>query len=205
MNDVLGGVAIALAVVSYSVYITHTIQGYTKPHAISWLIWSLLHTFVFFEQIEAGAGPGAWVTGASAIATLFIFFLAIVRGERRIVIFDWFCLLLVLGLFYFWSTLGDSSLAIGMATLIVVIGFIPTIRKSIHNPREETATTFALNSVKFLIAVFALNTVTLTTALYPATLFVLNGAFALYLVIARYLEHKKRKGKRRGTNRTRRR
>ncbi len=204
MNDFLGGLAIAIAIVSYSVYIAHTLQGYTKPHAISWLIWALLHGFVFFEQVEAGAGPGAWVTGASAIVNLFIFFLALFKGERRIVIFDWFCLLLVFGLFYVWSSLADPSVAIGTATVIVIIGFIPTVRKSLRNPHEETATTFALNSVKFLIALFALSTVTLTTALYPATLFVLNGAFAVYLLVVRH-HHKAKKGASRGTKSTRRR
>ena len=68
MNELIGLISLAIAVISYSLYITHTLKGYTKPHAITWLVWGLLNGSVFFEQLAGGAGPGAWVTAAAAVA-----------------------------------------------------------------------------------------------------------------------------------------
>ena len=33
MNELIGLISLAIAVISYSLYITHTLKGYTKPHA----------------------------------------------------------------------------------------------------------------------------------------------------------------------------
>lgn len=185
MNDALGIIAVAVAVVSYGAYIRNTIKGDTKPHAVTWLIWALLNGFVFLEQMIGGAGPGAWVTGFASFANLVIFLLAVRRGERHVTIFDWVCLALVLGLFVFWSRISDPDTAVLIAIVIFLAGLIPTLRKASKNAHEETALTFGLNGVKFFLALMALEIVTVTTALYPLTLFVVNSAFALYLLIAR--------------------
>lgn len=185
MNDVIGLISLAIAVVSYGIYIRNTLSGHTKPHAVTWLIWSLLNGFVYLEQSLNGAGPGAWVTCGAAIANFVIFLLALRQGERHVTRFDWVCLALVLGLLVSWSNITDPNLAVLLAIVIFITGFIPTLRKASKNAHEETALTFGLNGLKFFLALLALEVVTITTALYPLTLFVVNSAFALYLLIAR--------------------
>lgn len=185
MNELIGLVSVGIAVISYGLYISHTLIGRTKPHAVTWLIWSLLNAFVFIEQTINGAGPGAWVTGGAALANFVIFLLAMKRGDRHVTPFDWVCLALVMVLLVSWSRIADPNLAVLMAILIFIIGFIPTLRKASKNAHEETAMTFGLNGFKFFLALLALQAVTMATALYPLTLFIVNSAFALYLLIAR--------------------
>ena len=185
MTGTLGLISIAVAAVSYTVYFRNTAMGLTKPHAMTWLIWSMLNLFVFYEQFLAGAGPGAWVTGVAALANFSIFIFALAKAERNITRFDWICLLFVIALLIFWAQISDPALAVVVAIAIFLAGFFPTMRKASKNAHEETALTFGLNGLKFLIALFALSTISITTALYPLSLFIVNSAFALYLLIAR--------------------
>jgi len=182
----LGGISVALAVIGYGYYIRNTLTGHTRPHALTWLVWSLLNTFVFFEQTISGAGAGAWVTLTAGFANFFIFLLALRFGERTITRFDWVCIALVVGMLLFWTRFQDPAITVLFATTIFVLGLLPTIRKAAKNPHEETATEYAMASIKFFLALFALQTFTFATAFYPLSIAVVNGAFWMYLLIARH-------------------
>jgi hypothetical protein len=69
---VLGVVATIIGFVGYAPYLRNLFLKKTKPHAFSWLVWGILEATAFFAQISKGGGPGAWVTGASAIV-VFLF------------------------------------------------------------------------------------------------------------------------------------
>ena len=182
MTIILGWVTVVLALISYSFYFRNIFRGKTKPHAITWLVWSLLNTFIFFQQATHNGGPGAWVTGVAAVANILIFFFSFKYGERNITRFDWGCLLIALLVLVAWRLTTSAELAVILASGVFIVGLTPTIRKSRLKAMEETATTYGLNSLKFLIALFALTNVTLVTALYPLVLFVVNALFFIYLV-----------------------
>lgn len=205
MKEILGVVSLAIALVSYSIYITHTIKGSTKPHAVTWLIWALLNGFVFFEQLSVEAGPGAWVTAAASAANFAIFFLALVKGERSITKLDWTCFALTLVLLFSWASINNPTISVFLAVVIFMIGFIPTLRKSMRNAHEETVVTYALNGLKFFIALTALTTISVASVLYPLVIGTVNLAFALYLLVARRHQKKHTRKGRHGTKSTRRR
>ena len=181
MGSYLGIVTIIIAVVSYSIYIRDILKGNTKPHGFTWFVWALLNSYIFFQQIHHDAGAGAWVTGVAGVANLFIFLLALKYGERNITKLDWLCLMLALVAFAVWIVNSDIVLSVVLACSVFVLGFIPTLRKSIKRAQEETALTFGLNSLKFMIALFALSSFSIVTALYPFVLCVINGLFAVFL------------------------
>jgi len=198
MHVLLGVVTILIAVVSYSLYFRDVLAGKTKPHAFTWLIWSSLNLLVFYTQLTNNGGPGAWVTGAAAVANGIIFLLALRYGERNIAWLDWLCLAAALLSLAVWLVYPDGEASILLASAVFVIGFIPTFRKSIHRAHEETAITFALNSVKFFIALFALTSISITTAVYPFLLFLVNGFFAGFLLSRQHsAAHNKKGGRRR--------
>jgi MFS superfamily sulfate permease-like transporter len=197
MNDLFGIIAVAIAILSYAVYIASTLRGKAKPHAISWGVWATLSGFVFFEQLANQAGPGAWVTACAAIGNGVIFLLALWKGEKSIHRLDWLCLALVTLLLIFWQKLTDPTASIGFAVAIVLLGFIPTIRKVKKNPYGESVTAFVLNCAKFGVALLALDAFTIATALYPAAIGVVNLLFALYLLYEQAIHRKKHTKKRR--------
>ncbi len=188
----LGLSTIVIAIVSYSICLSDMFKGKTKPHSLTWFIWALLNSFIFFQQITHDAGPGAWVTGTAAAANVIIFILSLKYGEKRITKLDWFCLISALAIFVVWYNTSDATLAVILACLIFILGFAPTIRKAWSRAGEETIATFALNGAKFLIALFALQSFTIVTALYPAVLSILNIGFVIYLILRRPARRKKR-------------
>jgi hypothetical protein len=72
-------VAILLTFIAFVPYIGTILSGKTKPHVFSWVIWGTTTMIVFFAQLEAKGGVGAWPIGVSACLTLFIAFLAFVK------------------------------------------------------------------------------------------------------------------------------
>lgn len=181
----IGIITLVIATISYSFYFLNMFRHKTKPHAISWLIWSVLNAVTFLTQRSNGAGAGGWVTGFAAIACVMIFISSLKYGEKNITRIDWLCLILALATLGIWHGQRGSSIEVVLVAATFVIGFIPTIRKSIKKPRQETSITFFLNGFKFLLAITALNTVNLATALYPIVIVVMNFGFVTLLIIRR--------------------
>jgi hypothetical protein len=193
MTTLLALAAIAIAVVSYSLYIRDIVAGHTKPHAFTWGIWTVLAALIFAQQYAHGAGPGAWPTAFVSIAGAIIFTLAWKHGVRRIRALDWLSLAAAVGVGYLWLTSPNPELSVILASLVFLVGFIPTIRKTLAGKPQETTLTYALNSFKFFLALLALQSFTITTALYPLVLCVANAVFVVFLLTV----HTSRGGKKR--------
>lgn len=185
MKAALGIIATVMALVSYVPYIRNMLSGKTKPHAFSWLVWGMLTAIAFVGQISDGAGPGAWVTGFTAFVSFFIFITALRTGEKDITRSDWLSLIGAGVAMLLWWATSDPLIAVVLITIIDALGFYPTFRKSYQKPHQETAITFAISSLKFIIAIIALENLTPVTWLYPASLVVMNGVFVIMLLIRR--------------------
>jgi len=181
MTTLLGIIALAIATLSYGLYFRDIYRGRTKPHGFTWFIWAILNGLIFYQQLSYGAGPGAWITGFAALANLFIFSISFTHGHRSITRFDWLCLGLSLIAVVVWIYSPDPALSVILVSVVFLVGLFPTFRKSLISAHEETAITYALNGTKFLIAIFALETLSLTTLLYPIVLVVANTFFAIFL------------------------
>lgn len=185
MKTALGILATLMAFFSYIPYIRNMLSGKTKPHAFSWLVWGALTAIAFVGQVSDNAGPGAWVTGFTAMVSFFIFITALRTGEKDISKSDWFSLAGAgLAMLLWWAT-SNPLTAVILITLIDALGFYPTFRKSYHKPHQETAITFAISGLKFIVAIIALENLTLVTWLYPASLVLMNGIFVIMLLIRR--------------------
>lgn len=190
MELIIGIVAVVLALTSYTLYITHTLQRKTKPHAMTWLVWSGLNFFVYAQQVTAGAQEGAWVTLGAGFGSGLIFLLSLHYGERSVTRLDWLSFALIGVMLLWWAQSGDPVLSVIIVIVIFLAGFLPTLRKASKNAFEETATSYALNGAKFLLSFIALGSITFVTAAYPLMLFVINTGFAVYLLLMRRY-HKK--------------
>lgn len=182
---ILGLLSILIAVVSYSIYFRNIFTHKTRPHSITWLIWGTLNALIFYQQITHGGGAGSWVTLAASIANLLIFGVSLRYGERRMTRLDYACLILAVIALVLWGFNKDSDASVIIASVVFIIALIPTWRKSLLNAYEETAWTYGLNSLKFLIALLALTSISLMTAFYPFVLCVTNSVFVIFLVLRR--------------------
>jgi len=178
-------VSVIMGLVAYVYYFIDIFAGKTKPHAFSWLVWSMLTAIAFVGQISDDAGPGAWITGVTAFVSFFIFVLAIVKGEKNITKSDKLNLLGAFAALGLWFVTDGPLLSIILITVVDFLGFLPTIRKSYHKPYEETLITYLLSGLKFALALFALDNYTVVTWLYPLSLVLANLFFVIMLKVRR--------------------
>ena len=181
----LGMISVLLAVIGYTFYFKDFFKGKTKPHAFSWLVWSILAGVAFFGQVIGGGGAGSWITGFTAMMSLVVFFFAIFKGEKRITLSDKLSLLGAFIALLGWYVTNDILVAVVLVTFIDGMGFYPTFRKSYLSPTEESLLIYVLASVKFVIALFALESYSLVTYLYPAYLVIVNIIFSVMVVMRR--------------------
>lgn len=185
MKEFLGAIAVVISIVSLFPYISDILKKKTKPHLYTWVIWTPLTFIAFFSQLAGNAGPGAWTTGVTAMLCLVILSLAIPFGTKDITKSDKITLFATAIASMFYLGTKDALMSIVLVTLIDVAAFLPTIRKSIKKPFEETLSTHLLSGCKHFISLFALEKVTILTALYPFAVSLANGVLVAVLLIGR--------------------
>lgn len=186
MKEIFGIFSLLVGVAAYAPYIRDVTQKKTRPHAFSWLIWALLALTAFGVQISNGAGAGSWLMGLTLIATLLIFSLSLKLGTTKIVVLDWFCLVSSMVALLIWLVLDQPLVSVVLITLIDVVGgFIPTFRKSLERPDEETVSLYLLFAISLCLSILALSNYTLINMLYPLTLTLVNILMVCFLVTHR--------------------
>lgn len=182
----MGALSVIIMLVAYSIYIWQTARAEgVRPHPFSWFLWGFVTGVVYLVQIAQGGGAGSWVVGFTAAFCLLIGAVSLFKHRWRFSLFDWMSLgagLLVFG--YYLLSKNPTWSAI-LATTTDVIGYASTIKKGWAEPHKDSATSFALNSAKFVPSLLALGSYSLSTWLYPATLVLMNGAVATMLLLRR--------------------
>ncbi len=180
----LSAVAIALTFLAFLPYIRSIVQGQTKPHVFSWIIWGTTTFVVFLAQLEDNGGVGAWPIGVSGIITLFVAFLAYIkRSDITITTIDWIFFITAISSLPLWYFTSDPLWAVIILTMVDVLGFAPTVRKSYKDPHSESLIFFGLFSARNLIVILALENYSVTTILFPA---VIATACMLLIVMTVY-------------------
>ncbi|MDY7026349.1 MAG: hypothetical protein SVC26_08440 [Pseudomonadota bacterium] len=163
--------SIALTFIAFVPYLREIYAGKVIPHVFSWIIWALTTSIVFFAQLSDGAGVGAWPTGLSAAITYYIAFLAYRRSNSiNITRSDSLFFISALAALPVWHLTQDALAAVVLLTLIDLLAFLPTLRKTYYNPKQENALFFGLYVIKSLFSIIALEHYSLTNILFPATI-----------------------------------
>jgi len=182
---ILGGFAAIIGVIGFLPYFRNLFAGRTKPHTFSWLIWGILSAITFAAQIASGAGPGAWIIGVAATLSLAVFVIAIFRGEKEITRLDKISLVSAALGIALWIVTTNPLWSVIIVTIVDAVGYVPTFRKTYKQPYGETLILYFLSSVSFVISLFALEVVDLTTAPYPTSLIATNMIFISMVLMRR--------------------
>ena len=186
IKNILGLVATVLVFIGYIPYLRDVVNGKTKPHLYSWLLWSFVTLIAFGLQLSDGAGSGSLVTLVAGLMCLVVIGLGLwKKSQVKIVKIDTVFLLLAFVALGLWLIAKQPVLSAILVTLIDLLGFAPTVRKSWHQPHSETLSFYYLNFFRFGLAIIALQNYSVVTALYPLTWLVANGLFALVLIVRR--------------------
>ena len=183
----MGNLAIAIMLLAYSLQIWKINKGISKPHLITWFGFGLLTGIGYLVQRQEGAGAGSWVMGLTALFCFLIAGMTQYKNHWRISDFDfWDWASFVLGIILFALYLTCKHLSWGpitsaiLATLADLVLYGPTLKEAWSKPENEYWPAYALNSLKFLPSLFAMDNYSTATCLYPAALVFMNGFMVFY-------------------------
>ncbi len=177
IKEILGLIAVILAILAFIPYTISIFKRQTTPHIFSYIIWGVTMSIAFVAQIINDGGAGSWTIGVGAIYCSAIAILAIKYGEKNITKKDWLFLFMALLIIPIWITTENDLLAIILASLLDVIGFLPTFRKTYIKPYSENLTAYILAGTSYFISLFALAEFSYTTSIYPLTLLIISALF----------------------------
>lgn len=181
-KEILGLLSVALMCAGFGFYFRDILRKRIKPHAFSWVVWGLLAAIAFLAQRSGAAGAGSWAMGTSAAACFVIAGFAAVRGEKDIKKSDVLAFVAALAAIPIWYFTGDPLWAVVLVSMIEVLAFYPTFRKSFHKPREETSLIYSLDVVNYTLALCALENYSMANLLYPLVIVMTNSAFVAMLL-----------------------
>ncbi len=177
----MGALAVFLGLLAYAIYGWQTMTKGIRPHPLSWGMFTFVTGTGFLVQWDQAAGPGSWVMGVTAVICLLLALMSVWKGERVFPWYEWAFLVAGAFVFLFYLHSGNSTLSAVLAALVDAIGYGPTVTKAWSRPRTECRVCYALNSVKFLPSLAAMQTVSFATYFYPIVLIFANAAVVGYL------------------------
>jgi hypothetical protein len=177
--------SIILGIIGFVPYLKSIFAGATKPHIFTWTIWSITMFIAFAAQLSAGAHLGAYHTGFLALSCIFICALALKYGEKNITRADVIYLSAALVAIPVWFITDTALYAVIIVLVVDMLGFLPTIRKSIAKPHEENAQYYFIETFSFGFAILAIESYSVTTTLYPLVLLIMNIIFPTFLILQR--------------------
>jgi hypothetical protein len=184
-KEIFSVLSIIAAIMAAAPYIAGIIRKETKPHMFSWLIWGLSSIICGMVQLAEGAGPGSWPLIVNGVYCLGVSFASLWIGTRDIKKIDYVVLGITLSTLPLWAITKNPLWSVLIVVTIDGLGYIPTIRKSWSRPQEESALSWALSCVFFIVSLLALEKIKITTCLYPAIFTVINTGFVLFLLARR--------------------
>lgn len=184
IKELIGAAAVILGLIGYVPYILDILRGTTRPHVYTWFVWGVIGFVIFALQYTAGAGPGAWVGLVMSILSFLVCALGLRHGKRDITYGDTAFLIVSLIALGCWLLVDQPVLAMVLLVVTSILSFIPTVRKSWHDPHSETLTTYITIALRHLLSFFAITNYSILTWLFPVTFTITNLAF-IALVVAR--------------------
>jgi hypothetical protein len=180
-KDILGILTLIIGLAGFIPYCWAAATGKAKPHVFSWVIWGILSAVAFLAQIVSGAGAGSWAVGGGAVACFIAAGLGYRHGEKNITRSDWFVFVAALSAVPLWYFTSDPFYSICLVSLINALGLYSTFRKSWSRPFEEPILLYALNLLKFSLAILAMENYNFITVFFPATVLACNASLVLML------------------------
>lgn len=185
MKEAIGVIAVVLTFIAYIPYYRDILKGKTRPHIYSWSLWGLLTILLIALQIKGGAGPATWVTAAAGLLCIGVVFLSLKNGKKDITTSDTIVAILALLAIVFWLLIHQPVISITLVILADILAFIPTVRKSYHDPYAETLSLYVTNALRFILAFFAVEHYTYLSSSWIVAWVIGNTLLSILLVVRR--------------------
>lgn len=149
-RGICGAVSTILAIGAGVPYIRSVLNGRTRPHQFSWLVFCIMNGLVFITQYLEGARESVLIYLVFFISTIIIFTLSLSRGTRNTSSLDKLLFagaLLTIGL---WLLTGNNVLAIWLTVVIDVFATTMTVLKIRDEPASEDPTPWIVATAAYV-------------------------------------------------------
>lgn len=184
---ILASVLVVFA--AYLPYIRDIFLKKTKPHAYTWLIWTITQGVALAGLFY---GKGGWAELAFSVGTTLVFItflLSLKYGTRNITKFDTIVLVITLLAIIVWFKMHNPLLAVFMVSAIDFLGYLPTFRKTFQEPWSETVVAWVVFCLTNILVIFSLNAYNLLTLTYLITISTANLIIVAICLIRRRAIH----------------
>lgn len=185
-------ISTALAIYCSFPYIFSILKGKTKPHQLSWLVFSIMNGIILFSQLFLGAHETVLIYIIFFMASLVIFLLSLKYGIRESSRWDKALFIFALFTIVIWYLTKSNELAIWLTVVIDVAAMTMTILKIKAQPYSEDPLAWILASIAYVFTIITLVKVPFGI-LYVRPLYGLGGDLVLIFFI--YFWRKKKKQK----------
>lgn len=179
---VLAFVLVIGAMVSY---IRGMLRGTNKPHAYTWLIWTVTGGIATAALMYGEGGLPVYTSAINTTLCLAVFLLSSRFGTRDITRGDALTLAVAVLAIYFWTGLHQPLWSAILGISIDLIGYWPTFRKSYAAPWDESLASWLMWLVAPTLSILALASYNVFTLINFAPITFVNGLFILFLLLRR--------------------
>ncbi len=137
-------------------YILAIVDGKTKPHQFSWLVFSILNAITFLSQYFEGARLSVLIALAFFLGSTTIFILSFKYGTRDTSRYDRLLLGFALITIVVWAISRSNALAIWLVILIDTAATTMNILKIKAQPNSEQPLPWILASIAYVFTFLTL-------------------------------------------------
>lgn len=192
IKEWLGALSVIVVVLVTIPYVRQMLAGKIKPHLFTWVIWTLTTGIAAAARASEQAGAGAWGQWAGAGSCLIVVLLALRQGEKGITRSDQVAFGLALLAIPLWQLTQNALAAVILVTIIDLLGYYPTFRKSWVRPQEEAIFNYVAANVIHVLSLFATAQYTLVNILFQVAVFTANSLL-IFMVLWRRAQLDKQK------------
>jgi hypothetical protein len=188
VHDWLGVAGALIVSVGAIYYLYDIIWGETRPHRVTWAVWTCIGLLGFGVTDEAGAGPGAYVAGVYTVAYVVTFLLSLTRkyGKSGVRASDLALCVVALAGVGLWRFGGlNDAAAAALAIGCDMAAVWPTLRESWLQPGTESVPTWTADVVGTALGLAAVNGASFAANAYPTYLLVANALVLATLLAGR--------------------
>ncbi|MFA6198542.1 MAG: hypothetical protein WC734_05355 [Patescibacteria group bacterium] len=169
-------------------YFRDIFRGKTKPHAYTWLIWTITQGTAVAGLWYGRGGWGALALTIGTVLVFVVFLVSLKRGTRNITKSDTVILIAALLAIVVWWQLHNPLAAVIMVSIIDVIGYFPSFRKTYQEPWTETPLSWVTFAMANILSMLALSEYSFLTLTYLIAITIANIIlFAISLARRRFI------------------
>ena len=181
-HELLGLLSVLISLSATGHYLYLIVTNKAKPHLFSWVIWTLIIGISATARTVSDAGPGAWAPWAGCFSTFMIGLFALFKGERNITRADTIFFVSALAAIPLWIATKSPFAAVCLVSLIDLLGFLPTMRKSYIKPFEEPIYNHLVAVIMQFLSLSANEVQSWTNVLTPLTVIVCSSTLLTIII-----------------------